>query len=92
MRRKYYTLSVFFAMLACQTAVAQVRHANGLRGYAAEAEAAMVEQVQRTETWGDWYGAVLTTPMPTKVHYYFYEWSGCAGGEGAWWGTWRWSA
>ncbi len=73
MIKKYYTLSVFFAMLACQTAVAQVRHANGLRGYAAEAEAAMVEQVQRTETWGDWYGAVLTKPMPTKVTYYYYD-------------------
>ena len=73
MIKKYYTLSVFFAMLACQTAVAQVRHANGLRGYAAEAEAAMVEQVQRTETWGDWYGAVITKPMPTKVTYYYYD-------------------
>lgn len=73
MIKKYYTLSVFFAMLAYQTAVAQVRHANGLRGYAAEAEAAMVEQVQRTETWGDWYGAALTKPMPTKVTYYYYD-------------------
>ena len=72
MNKRYLPMLVFAAMMSL-TASAQSNHAKGLTGYAAQAASANQTLTQRVDTWGDWYGAEPSVPMPTQVCYYYYD-------------------
>ena len=72
MNKRYLPMLVFAALMSF-TANAQRQNAKGLTGYAAEAASASQTLVQRVDTWGDWFGAAPSVPMPTNVCYYYYD-------------------
>ena len=72
MNKRYLPMLVFAALMSF-TASAQRQNAKGLTGYAAEAATASQTLVQRVDTWGEWYGAEPSVPMPTNVAYYYYD-------------------
>lgn len=75
MKNKYFSYAALVLALAATapTANAQSVLPKGLKGLTADAAAASAQQLQRTDTWGDWMGLAPSTPLPTATRVYYYN-------------------